>query len=696
MGIQGLLKFVEEATETVSLDKYKNKTLAVDASSWLHKGAYGCALELLRGDVQADSYVAYAMGLAYMMRAHQIKPILVFDGQKLLGKGLEDEVRRKNRAETRRIAECQLAAGDITGAEQTYQKCLSVTPEMSQQLIQACRDHGFEFMVAPYEADAQMAYLATHGLADAVVTEDSDLLAFGCEEVLFKLNSSGIARRVLLKDVFEKISVSKGKSSFTLKRWDIEKFRHMCILSGCDYLPKKGEGTHISGIGLKKGAALINKFGSAERMLTYYPRKEIPEGYAEAFKTANLIFLHQLCFCPREKQLVPLTPYPENFLVESLPEAGTMMPEDQALLLYEGKLNPATLQPIKSAIGLSKRTASKLENFRQHMQSLSKGNGSGPSAFLPMLEQETPSQGSQSRHGHGQVLKRLYYKDVPPKQKLPAKADFFAGHKTREPKHSESFELLDDFDDQAGEAVQITESHREEDDEDLVAFFAGTSNNGKQRAKPVARKREKGNPFAVSNDVIKVAVKNTAYGSSVVQMPTTANNTSGESTVIASIIAAAKHKPELQEVHPIKSTTENSHREADAKRKKEVTTSTKPEKPRKSTKETPSSSPRKTQRSTETNPTAPKSIRRKRTNEWLARNAATSSLPSPKKASPIQPTALQLQSPTKEVAVGDCSTQDEIKILSKEITPKRLNAIAELMRTAKKQIPHGKKKGKKT
>jgi len=39
---------------------------------------------------------------------------------------------------------------------------------------------GVRFVVAPYEADAQMAYLARNGAVHAVITEDSDLLAYGC------------------------------------------------------------------------------------------------------------------------------------------------------------------------------------------------------------------------------------------------------------------------------------------------------------------------------------------------------------------------------------------------------------------------------------------------------------------------------------------------------------------------------------
>ena len=58
-----------------------------------------------------------------------------------------------------------------------------------------------QFCVAPYEADAQMAYLAKAGLVDVIITEDSDLLAYGCPEVLFKLDKSGECDHVRLADL---------------------------------------------------------------------------------------------------------------------------------------------------------------------------------------------------------------------------------------------------------------------------------------------------------------------------------------------------------------------------------------------------------------------------------------------------------------------------------------------------------------
>ena len=49
--------------------------------------------------------------------------------------------------------------------------------------LQECRRNGVECIVAPYEADAQLTYLQKEGIVDFVITEDSDMLVFGCKRV---------------------------------------------------------------------------------------------------------------------------------------------------------------------------------------------------------------------------------------------------------------------------------------------------------------------------------------------------------------------------------------------------------------------------------------------------------------------------------------------------------------------------------
>ena len=58
-------------------------------------------------------------------------------------------------------------------------------------VIQACQDRNIDCIVAPYEADAQLAHLNLCGIADFVISEDSDLTLFGCQKILFKLDSNG-------------------------------------------------------------------------------------------------------------------------------------------------------------------------------------------------------------------------------------------------------------------------------------------------------------------------------------------------------------------------------------------------------------------------------------------------------------------------------------------------------------------------
>jgi exonuclease-1 len=48
---------------------------------------------------------------------------------------------------------------------------------------QALKAENVDYVVAPYEADAQMAFMEREGLVDGIITEDSDMLVFGCRSV---------------------------------------------------------------------------------------------------------------------------------------------------------------------------------------------------------------------------------------------------------------------------------------------------------------------------------------------------------------------------------------------------------------------------------------------------------------------------------------------------------------------------------
>jgi exonuclease 1 len=47
------------------------------------------------------------------------------------------------------------------------------------------RFEGISCFVAPYEVDAQLAFLFHQKIVDIILTEDSDLAAFGVQKVIF-------------------------------------------------------------------------------------------------------------------------------------------------------------------------------------------------------------------------------------------------------------------------------------------------------------------------------------------------------------------------------------------------------------------------------------------------------------------------------------------------------------------------------
>ena len=87
------------------------------------------------------------------------------------------------------------------------------------------------YVALPFEWDAQIAFLLSNGFADFAITEDSDLLAYGCKKVCF------------FKTYFPIVVGREGAKRFRLSG---------LILDGAG---GGGGGTHI------KGASLL---GSAD------------------------------------------------------------------------------------------------------------------------------------------------------------------------------------------------------------------------------------------------------------------------------------------------------------------------------------------------------------------------------------------------------------------------------------------------
>ncbi|KAI3454840.1 hypothetical protein Pfo_011503 [Paulownia fortunei] len=343
MGINNLLKFMKPYVEPVHIKKYAGKRVGIDAYSWLHKGAYSRSTELCL-DVEGDKkyqFLNYFMHRINMLRHYKITPVVVFDGGNIPFKATTEDERHRHA--NRDMAMEKLKDGDANAASELFQRAVSVTPLMANQLIQILRSENTEFVVAPYEADAQLAYLsgleAEQGGIVAVISEDSDLLAYGCPAVVFKMDRYGNGEEIVMDKV---LNIVGRVPSFI--NFDRQLFTGMCVLAGCDFLPS------VPGVGIAKAYNFVAKYRNIDRVISvlkFERGKQVPEDYPTAFKDAVAVFQYARVYDAVSKQLKPLKPLPPELLQsqnEELDFLGPDLSPSLAIAIAEGNLDPCTME----------------------------------------------------------------------------------------------------------------------------------------------------------------------------------------------------------------------------------------------------------------------------------------------------------------------------------------------------------------
>ncbi|KAI9643666.1 Rad2 nuclease [Ciborinia camelliae] len=335
MGINGLLPLLKSIQKPCNLKKFDGKTLGVDAYGWLHRGTVSCAMDLAMG-IPTRKYVEYCMHRVRMLLHFGVTPYLIFDGDYLPSKAATEKDREKRRKDSKSLGQELLNAGKTSQAYLEFQKAIDVTPEMARHVIDELKEMGVQYIVAPYEADAQMAYLEREGIIDGILSEDSDLLVFGAKCLLTKLDQYGNCIEI------NKVDFSACKD-VNLTGWSDAEFRRMAILSGCDYLAS------MSNMGLKTAYRLVRKHKTIEkviRMIQFDGKFHVPKNYLESFYQAEFTFLHQRVFCPNTLTLV-LHTQPDLPLTEDQSQfIGHDVSPEIAQGVAKGDLNPITKQPI--------------------------------------------------------------------------------------------------------------------------------------------------------------------------------------------------------------------------------------------------------------------------------------------------------------------------------------------------------------
>jgi exonuclease 1 len=325
------LPLLKSIQKPCTLKKFAGQTLGVDAFGWLHRGSAACAVDLALGK-PTNKYVEFAVGRVRMLLDFGIIPYLVFDGDSLPSKAVTNAERRKQREEAKTAGLALLQAGKQSQAYQELQKSVSVTPQMAKELIEAIKAMKGEvrYIVAPYEADAQLVYLESKGIIDGILSEDSDMLVYGAKRLVTKLNQYAECVEIERSD----FTLCKEVS---LAGWTDTMFRRMAILSGCDYLPNIGK------MGLKTSYRYVRKYKDVEKViqvLRFENKLSVPADYLERFRDAELTFIHHRVFCPVQKRMVFMQELLPGMKEEQMPFLGQSVTPDIAIGVACGDLHP--------------------------------------------------------------------------------------------------------------------------------------------------------------------------------------------------------------------------------------------------------------------------------------------------------------------------------------------------------------------
>ncbi|KAL7466777.1 hypothetical protein ACHAXS_007063 [Conticribra weissflogii] len=349
MGVKGLLPCLQSITRAVPLERYRGLAAAVDAMSWLHKGIFACNVKTLAKSQRSNSTstsseelncVNYAIKKAEtLQQKFGLEILLVIDGDSLPSKKEENEQRRAERDKAFEKAVAAENAGDNRAARRFYAQSCSITYSIRYELIKACKEASISFLVAPYEADAQMARLSHTNMVDLVITEDSDILAYGCPRALFKIDfdTSQGQEIQLMKDIGE-------NDTLPFKNWTHDMFVFMCIISGCDYC------NGVPGIGIKLAHKIVRAHRTPAKIFNALRvAGRMPPDFEEKFWIAFRTFRHQRVFCLSKGLIEPLWPISgskhssnENNL---WPFLGNHIENHMAREVAEGLLHPSKKIP---------------------------------------------------------------------------------------------------------------------------------------------------------------------------------------------------------------------------------------------------------------------------------------------------------------------------------------------------------------
>ena len=250
MGIKNLNLVIKESMKKTTFDKLRGSIIGVDFSLFLYRFVYN-----------KNNPIECFLRQIHMFFRHKILPVYVIDGEAPLEKQLTLDKRAVKRQKMYdNIADLLEKQSENNSPNTTLRinseitklerRCVVFSQKQVQNILYFFELLGIPVIRENEEADFILAKLSAANKIDYILSDDSDVLAFGAKRVLknFCIKEEK-CDMYIIDEILEKLGITMNK------------FVDICILCGCDYTTK------IRNMNCGKSLQLILQWGTIEEVV---------------------------------------------------------------------------------------------------------------------------------------------------------------------------------------------------------------------------------------------------------------------------------------------------------------------------------------------------------------------------------------------------------------------------------------------
>lgn len=254
----------EDIFKEIHISDFALKKVAIDTSLYLYKFKA----------VMGDRWISGFLNLIKCMTNNQVHCVFIFDGKAPIEKESEQEQRKSNKRKLQEdisdlesslaeyynsgiicenLKRVKMSGDDFNPKEveeriaKKQSQVIDIEPLDFEHLKNIMNIMGTPFYTAPAEAEKFCSKLCLDGVVDAVLSDDTDIIAYACPLSLSKLNTlTGICRCVNHDDLIIELDLTE------------EQFIEHCIMCGTDY------NKNIPKIGSVTAYKMIKKYGTID------------------------------------------------------------------------------------------------------------------------------------------------------------------------------------------------------------------------------------------------------------------------------------------------------------------------------------------------------------------------------------------------------------------------------------------------